>query len=156
MKIKVGQPAPPFKLIDTNRQELTLDQFKSKNLLLLFFPFAFTGTCTKELCAIRDSLHDYAALNAEVVAVSVDSIHSLRRYKDDQQFNFTLASDFNKEVSAAYGALYELFGLFKGVSKRAAFVIDGNGIVQYAEVLINASAIPDFEAIKSVLARLSQ
>ena len=87
--------------------------------------------------------------------ISVDSLQTLGRFKEDQQLNFTLLSDFNKEVSAAYGSLYEMFGYnMKGVSKRSAFVIDKQGIVQYAEVLDNAGQVPDFVRIRETLERL--
>jgi peroxiredoxin len=123
--------------------------------LLLFFPLAFTSTCTKELCSIRDTISVYNNANAKVFGISVDSLHTLARYKSDQNLNFTLLSDFNKDVSSAYGSLYEKFGYnMKGVSKRSAFVIDKNGIIRYVEVLENASEIPNFEKIQRVLAEL--
>lgn len=155
MPILIGQKAPSFKMIDTDRQEATLEQYAGKNLVLLFFPFAFTGTCTKELCMMRDSITEYNNLNADVLAVSVDSYYSLRKYKEEQQLNFRLSSDFNKTVSKDYDTLYEIFGLgFHGVSKRSAFVIDKNGIVRHAEVLENSGEIPDFEKVKQVLSEL--
>lgn len=155
MTLQVGQKAPDFKLFDTDKQEVSLSDFKGKPVVLLFFPFAFTGTCTTELCSVRDSLADYNALHATVLAISVDSLHSLKRYKEDQQFNFTLLSDFNKTASTDYHSIYEVFAQgTKGVSKRSAFVIDGDGIIRYAEVLENAGQIPDLEEVKRVLAKL--
>ncbi len=113
---------------------------------------AFTGTCTKELCSVRDNISQYNNSNAEVIGISVDSIYTLAKYKEEQQLNFTLLSDFNKEASTAYGSLYPTFGFdMQGVSKRSAFVIDKDGVVQYAEVLENASEIPNFEAIQKAL-----
>ena len=94
----------------------------------------------------------YNALDTEVLGISVDTPQSLARYKQDHQFNFTLLSDFNKETIRAYDAMYEEFGHnMSGVGKRAAFVIDGEGIVRYAEVLENAGNIPDFDAIQNAL-----
>ncbi len=155
MPIQIGQKAPSFKMIDTDRQETTLEQYAGKNLVMLFFPFAFTGTCTKELCMMRDSIAEYNNLHADVLAVSVDSIHSLKKYKEEQQLNFRLASDFNKTVSTDFDTIYEIYGLgFHGVSKRSAFVIDKDGIIRYAEVLENAGEIPDFEKVKRLLAEL--
>ena len=152
MRITVGDKAPAFELFDTEKQQVTLADFAGKNVLLLFFPLAFTSVCTAELCGIRDNIGRYSNANAEVLAISVDSLFTLKQFKEAQGFNFTLLSDFNKEVSAAYGALYETFGFgMKGVSKRAAFIVDGNGIIQYAEVLENAGAQPDFEAINAKL-----
>ena len=153
MAIQVGQPAPDFTLYDSEKKQRTLSEFRGQKVLLLFFPLAFTSTCTKELCEVRDNISIYNDMNAVVLGISVDSLQTLARYKEDQRLNFTLLSDFNKEVSTLYGCLYELFGYnMRGVSKRAAFVIDKDGIVQYAEILENAGHIPDFESIRSTLA----
>lgn len=153
MKIEAGQKAPDFSLYDSDKNKVTLTDYKGKNVLLLFFPQAFTGVCTKELCSIRDNIALYNNVNAQVLGISVDSVFTLAKYKEEQQLNFPLLSDFNKEVSKAYGALYEnwIFEM-KGVSKRSAFVIDEAGIVQYAEVLENAGDLPNFEAIEAALA----
>lgn len=156
MAIQIGQKAPDFTLYNTDKQQVTLSSLHGKNVLLLFFPFAFTGTCTKELCATRDNLTVYNNLNAEVFGISVDSPHSLKRFKEDLNLNFALLSDFNKEVSTAYDTIYPVFGMeLKGVSKRSAFVIDKDGIVRYAEVLENASEIPDFNKIEETLKGLT-
>lgn len=155
MALKQGDTAPVFGLVDSNKKEVSLADLKEKNVLLLFFPLAFTSVCTKELCSIRDNLSFYNNANAEVFGISVDSPQTLAKFKEDQHLNFTLLSDFNKEASAAYEVLYEQFGWMKGVSKRSAFVIDKNGIIQYAEVLENAGEVPDFEAIQQCLQQLS-
>jgi len=156
MKIEKGQQAPDFSLYDSDKNKTTLSQLKGQNVLLLFFPLAFTGTCTKELCSVRDSISLYNDANAKVLGISVDTIYSLAKYKEEQRLNFPLLSDFNKEASAAYGCLYDIFSYgMKGVSKRSAFVIDKNGIVQYAEVLEKATDLPDFEAIKKNLELLN-
>ena len=156
MVIETGQKAPDFSLYDSEKKKITLTDFRGKNVVLLFFPFAFTSVCTKELCTVRDNIGEYAKLNAEVFGISVDSHYTLARYKQDQNLNFSLLSDFNKEVSAAYGTLYEKFGLdMKGVSKRSAFVIDKEGVVRYAEVLQNAAETPSFENIQATLATLN-
>lgn len=154
--IKVGDIAPDFTLPTSNREEsVQLSEFKGKNVLLLFFPLAFTGVCTKELCSVRDNLSIYNNFNAEVLGISVDSPFTLNKYKEEQGLNFTLLSDFNKEVSTTYDCIYESFiGWMKGVSKRAAFIVDKNGVVQYAEVLENAGEIPNFEAINSVFEQI--
>jgi peroxiredoxin len=156
MTITKGMRAPDFVLYSSEKTQVRLSELRDKHVLLLFFPLAFTRTCTKELCQMRDEFGAYDALHAEIIAVSVDSPQTLARYKEDQQLNFTLLSDFNKEVSRAYGALYEEFSLgMRGVSKRAAFVIDRSGIIQYAEVLENASHLPNFAAIRDTLAELN-
>lgn len=153
MKIEAGQKAPDFSLYDSEKNKVTLSDYKGKQVLLLFFPQAFTGVCTKELCSIRDNIAQYNSVNAQVFGISVDSVFTLVKFKEEQKLNFPLLSDFNKEVSQAYGALYDtwIFDM-KGVSKRSAFVIDEEGIVQYAEVLENAGDLPNFEAIEATLA----
>jgi len=155
MNIEVGQPAPEFTLYDSTKNKITLSDMKGKNVLLLFFPLAFTSTCTAELCSIRDNISFYNNVNAKVFGISVDSLHTLAKYKSDQNLNFTLLSDFNKDVSSLYGSLYEMFGYnMKGVSKRSAFVIDKDGIVRYSEVLENAGEQPNFKNITLILETL--
>jgi len=150
--MKVGQQAPDFTLYDSAKNKVILSDQRGQNILLLFFPLAFTSTCTAELCSVRDNISFYNNTNAKVFAISVDSLHTLAKYKADQNLNFPLLSDFNKDVSTAYGTIYEMFGYnMKGVSKRSAFVIDKNGIVQYAEVLENASEQPNFKNITLTL-----
>jgi peroxiredoxin len=154
--IQPGQQAPDFTLYNSEKQKVTLSEYKGKNVLLLFFPQAFTGTCTKELCSMRDNIALYNQANAQVFGISVDSIFTLARYKDDQQLNFPLLSDFNKNVSIEYGTLYDTFAFdMHGVSKRSAFVIDKSGIVRYAEVLETATDLPDFTAIQKTLSELN-
>jgi len=155
MNIEIGQPAPDFTLYDSAKNKITLSDMKGHNVLLLFFPLAFTSTCTAELCSIRDNISFYNDVNAKVFGISVDSLHTLAKYKADQNLNFTLLSDFNKEVSSLYGSLYEMFGYnMKGVSKRSAFVIDKDGIIRYVEVLENASEQPNFQNITLTLGGL--
>ena len=155
MSIQIGQAAPDFTLYDTDKQKVTLSELKGKNVLLLFFPQAFTGVCTAELCSIRDNIAIYNDTNATVLGISVDSVFTLGKFKSEQSYNFPLLSDFNKEVSTAYGAIYDSWILdMKGVSKRSAFLIDKTGIVKYAEVLENPGEQPDFNAIQSVLKTL--
>jgi glutaredoxin-dependent peroxiredoxin len=152
MAIEPGKPAPDFSLVDSEKQTRKLSDFRGKNVVLLFFPQAFTGTCTKELCQARDEMSMYNDLNAQVLGISVDSIFTLAKFKAEQNYNFPLLSDFNKEVSRLYGAIFEewIHGM-KGVSKRASFVIDKEGIVRYAEVLATAPEYPNFDAIKKTL-----
>ena len=155
MIIEIGQQAPDFSLYDSEKKLVRLADQKGNNVLLLFFPLAFTSTCTRELCSIRDNIGFYNSTEAIVYGISVDSLHTLAKFKEEQKFNFTLLSDFNKVVSSAYGSLYEEFGYgMKGVSKRSAFIIDKNGVVRYAEVLENAGEVPHFERIHEVLAGL--
>lgn len=155
-KLNIGDKAPSFKLVNTDKQEVALEDYKGKNVVLLFFPLAFTNVCTTELCSVRDDIANYENLNAEVIGISVDSPPVLGKFKEVENYNFTLLSDFNKEASPAYGSFYDTFAWgLKGVSKRSAFVIDGEGTIQYAEVLENAGEVPNLDAVKETLKKLS-
>lgn len=153
--MKTGEKAPDFKLFNTQKKEVSLSDHRGKNVLLLFYPFAFSGTCTTELCSIRDSFSIYNSANAEVFGISCDSVFTQIRFKEEQKLNFELLSDWNKEVSRSYCSLYDsfVFGT-KGVSKRSAFVIDKEGVIRYAEVLETAGDQPNYKAIQDCLASL--
>ncbi|MBK9335644.1 MAG: redoxin domain-containing protein [Lewinellaceae bacterium] len=152
MALNPGDKAPDFTLRASDKSQVHLKDFHGKNVVLLFFPLAFTGVCTKELCFMRDSIAEYEQLDAQILAISVDSLYTLAKWKQEQQFNFPLLSDFNKSVSKKYDTLYKDFVFeMKGVSKRSAFVIDRDGIIRYAEVLENAGELPDFDAVRKVL-----
>lgn len=152
----IGQPAPDFSLYNTEKKQINLKDLRGKNVLLLFVPYAFTGTCTKELCSVRDEIAWYDTMNAAVFGISIDTPYSLAKWKEEQKLNMDLLSDFNKEAIVAYDTKYETFGAmgFKGVAKRSAFIIDKAGILRYAEVLENAGDIPDFGKIKECLSSL--
>jgi glutaredoxin-dependent peroxiredoxin len=155
MAISKGEKAPDFALFDTEKKLIKLSEQQGKNVLLLFFPFAFSSVCTAELCGVRDNIASYNAVDAVVFGISVDSPYALARFKEEQHFTFSLLSDFNKEASNSYHAIYETFGMgMNGVSKRAAFVVDKKGIIQYAEVLENAGEVPDFAKINATLSAL--
>lgn len=151
--VSIGQKAPDFKLLNTQKEIVQLSSLEGSNVLLLFFPLAFTGTCTEELCSIRDGIGFYNDVNATVFGISIDSAFTLEQFKNQQELNFELLSDFNKEASTAYGAIFDVFpfGEMKGVSKRSAFVVDKDGLIQYAEVLESPGDLPNFEAIKKAL-----
>lgn len=156
MALQKGDKAPAFTLYNTEKAEISLADYQGKNVVLLFFPFAFTSVCTTELCEMRDNILTYSSLKAEILAVSVDSLFTLGKFKEEQNLPFHLLSDFNKEVSTAYESIYDTFAFgTKGVSKRSAFVIDGEGIIQYAEVLENAGDVPNFANVKETLASLA-
>jgi peroxiredoxin len=153
MPIQIAQQAPSFTLFDTDKNKVSLADQKGSNVVLLFFPLAFTSTCTKELCSVRDNISRFNNANAKVFGISVDSLFTLGKYKEEQNLNFPLLSDFNKEAAKAYEVLYETFPAFEmqGVSTRAAFVIDSEGIVRYVEVCATPGDLPDFEAIEQTL-----
>ena len=153
MSLQVGDKAPDFKLFNSELKEVSLNDFAGKKVVVHFFPLAFTGVCTTQLCTMRDSFGYYEGMNAAVIGISIDSPFTLAKFKEEQAYQFPLLSDFNKEVSQAYDAFYDEFVFnLKGVSKRAAFVIDEGGKIIYAEVLESAGDLPDFNAIKEVVA----
>ncbi|MEZ2334134.1 redoxin domain-containing protein [Mucilaginibacter sp. RCC_168] len=152
MTLQAGQAAPQFSLLSTDIKSVSLADFKGKKVVVHFFPLAFTGVCTTQLCTMRDSFGYYDGLNAVILGISVDSPFTLAKFKAENNYQFDLLSDFNKEVSSAYGALYEEFVLgLKGVSKRSAFVIDEEQNIIYAEVLEDAGQLPDFAAIAEIV-----
>jgi len=155
MALKTGDKAPLFTLHASDTKEVSLSDYSGRNVVVLFFPLAFTGTCTEELCTMRDALGEFNGMNTDVVAISVDSPFTLAKFKEVENFNFPLLSDFNKEVSRQYGSLYDtfVFGM-EGVSKRSAFVVDAEGIIRYAEVLESAGDLPNFAKVKETLSAL--
>ena len=156
MELKKGDTAPDFKLFNTEKQEIQLSDYRGKNLIIHFFPMAFTGVCTTQLCSVRDGIHHYKNDRCDVVAISVDSLFSLSKFKSEQNLPFELLSDFNKEVCRSYGAFIENFAFgMKGVAQRAAFVIDKDGKIAWAQVLPSPGELPDFKAIDAVLNELS-
>jgi peroxiredoxin len=152
-----GQPAPLFKLRSTDRSLVSLGDFLGKqNVIILFVPAAFSGVCTRQFCLMRDSLAEFNKLKAAVIGISVDSLFALSAWKEQQAYNFTLLSDFNKTTAKKYDAYYKdfVFGM-KGVAKRAAFVVDRQGTIRYAEVLEDAGMLPNFDSIKKILEELN-
>lgn len=157
MAISVGERAPDFSLPATSGKEpVRLASFRGeRNVVLLFFPLAWTGVCTQEMCAIRDDYAQFAEWDAEVLGISVDSPFALRAWAREQGFQFPLLSDFNRTAARAYDVyLEDMMGLH-GVAKRAAFVIDKSGIVRYSEETPNPGVLPDLAAIRRTLAELA-
>lgn len=149
--VEVGSPAPEFALKATNPEQVSLSDYRGKKVVVLFFPLAFSPVCTEELCGVRDGLSQFKDLEAEVLAISVDSPYVLKAFAEAEGLTFPLLSDFNKEVALKYGAFHEdLFGLH-GVAKRAAFVVDRDGIVRYRWVSDVPTNLPDMDAIKAAL-----
>lgn len=155
MAIAVGSKAPDFTLINTDKKEVFLKDFAGKTLVINFFPAAFTGVCTEQLCSNRDDLTYYNNIGAEVVGVSVDLPFSLGIFKAQQNINFDLLSDFNKDMIKAYGMYLEDFVLgLKGVAKRGVVVVDKTGTVIYAEETANPGTQVNFAALKDALAAI--
>lgn len=153
--ILVGEKAPAIQLVATDLKQITWDDYIGKNVVLLFFPLAYTSTCTKEMCETQNDLSIYQNLEAEVIGISVDSPFVLKKFSDDYHLHFKMASDFNRFTTLQYQISFEgNFSGMTGFSRRAAFVVDKNGIVQYAEVVTTPGTLPDFNAIKQVLQAL--
>ena len=158
MPIATGTPAPDFTLKSkqaTGLVDVTLSaNYGVKNTVLLFFPLAFTSVCTKELCDLTAGLNAYSDLGAGVIGVSVDSPFAQDAWAQKEKISIPLVSDLNKEVTKKYGVLFPMLAGVGDTSARAAFVIDKTGIVRYAEQTATPKDLPNFDAIKSVLATL--
>jgi len=164
MALSIGTKAPDFSLSSKTPDGLKLvklsDNFGKKNTVLLFFPMAFTGVCTTELCQASDGLDAYAEINAQVYGISGDSPFSLEVWAEKERIKVPLLSDYDHVVTKAYGVAYDSFapdrGLpMGGVPKRSAFIIDRNGVIQYAESSDNPRQLPNFDAIEAKLNELA-
>lgn len=155
MALAVGTKAPDFKLFNTDKKEVSLSDFAGKNLIIQFFPAAFTGVCTAQMCSSRDDLSFYSNLNASVVGVSVDTPFTLGVFKEKNGINFDLLSDFNKKLINDYDMYQEAFALgMIGVAKRGVALIDKDGVVQYTETTENPGVQVNFDALKAALDKL--
>ena len=158
MAIPIGSKAPDFSLKSKQASGLVdvrlSANFGKKNTVLLFFPAAFTGVCTQELCDITGGLSAYADLNADVIAISVDTPFAQEAWAKQEKIGITLASDLNKEITRKYDVLFPMLAGVGDTAARAAFVIDKNGVVQYSEQTPTPKDLPNFEAIKAALAKL--
>ena len=157
MAIPVGSKAPDFTLKSKTPVDAEVklsNNFGKKNTVLLFFPLAFTGVCTAELCDITSGLGSYASLGADVIAVSVDSPFAQEAWAKTNNIQATLASDLNKEVIKKYNVVFPMLAGIGDTAARAAFVIDKNGVIQYSEQTPTPKDLPNFEAVKAALAKL--
>ena len=149
MALNVGSKAPEFILFDSNKKSRQLSEFHGKKVVLAFYPGAFTGACTKELCAFRDAMSNFNNLNAQVVGISVDSPFANNAFAAQNNLQFPLLSDYTREVCKQYCGVYEDFGGIKGysASKRAVFIVDANNTVTYAWISENPGVEPDYNAV---------
>jgi peroxiredoxin len=158
MALPAGSKAPDFSLKSKKgdaMSDVKLSDYAGKsNVVILFFPLAFTGVCTAEMCDITAGLGSYEALNAKVIGISVDSPFAQAAWAQKENIGITLASDLNKKTATAYGTLLEDLGGLGSASARAAFVIDKSGVIQYAEQTPTPKDLPNFEAVKAKLAEL--
>lgn len=158
MPLAVGTKAPDFTLKSKQASGIVdvklSEHANKKNVVLLFFPLAFTGVCTQEMCDISSGMNAYSDLNAEIIAVSVDSPFAQEAWAQKENIQITLASDLNKKTAETYGVLLsDLLGL-GSTAARAAFVIDKQGVIQYCEQTPSPKELPNFHAIKETLAKL--
>ncbi len=155
MAVDVGSKAPDFTLKDHDRQPVTLgDELRKGAVVLAFFPGAFSGTCTKEMCNFRETMGTFKSAHANLLGISTDTFFSLKAWRDQQHFEFPLLSDYNKEAIRAYGVVNpDMIGL-KDISKRAVFVIDKDGVVRYREIVEDARNEPDYAKLNEALAKL--
>ena len=153
MAVDVGAKAPDFTLPNQDREQVTLsEQVKKGPVVLAFFPAAFSGVCTKEMCTFRDSMVELNKLSGTVLGVSTDTFFSLKAWGDQQKLSFPLLSDYNKDVIRKYGVVNpDMVGL-KDISKRAVFVIGRDGTVKHREVLDDARNEPDYSKINQAVA----
>ena len=155
MPADLNVKAPDFELMSHQGESIKLsDKLSQGPVVLAFFPLAFTGVCTEEMCEFRDGLADFSNLKAQVFGVSVDSRFALNAFAQQNKLDFPLLSDFNKEVSKAYDAQYETFLGLNGVAKRSVFVIDTEGVVRYRWVSDDAKVKPDQSAVREALSKL--
>jgi glutaredoxin-dependent peroxiredoxin len=146
--MNIGDTAPDFSLQDTEGKYITLSDLTAEGkCLLLFFPLAFSGVCTEEMCTTRDNMKLYNSLGTSVAGISIDSFFTLREFKKINNLNFMLLSDFNKTVSREYQCIYDDYYGMSGVAKRGAFVIDTEKNILYKEVLDQDDQFPDFTSI---------
>lgn len=153
----LGQKAPDFSLVDTERKPRSLAEFKGRKLILAFYPAAFTGVCTKEMCAFRDSLGHLGDLGAAVLGVSVDTPFANKAFADQNQINFPLLSDYTREVITSYNVqLPNLAGLTGyTAAKRAVFVLDGEGVVRYMWISDDPTKEPNYEEVKQAVQQIT-
>ena len=156
MALEVGQQAPEFTLYDTDRKERSLSEFKGQNVVLAFFPGAFTGVCTTEMCAFRDRMEQFNSLNAQVLGISVDGAMSQKAFSDQNNLNFPLLSDFQRKVVSQYDVELPNFAGMEGyvAAQRAVFVLDKGGVVRYKWVGPTPGVEPDYDEVKDAVSKL--
>ena len=157
MAVEVGMAAPDFSLYDADRKAISLSDFRGKNVVLAFYPGAFTGVCTTEMCTFRDRMDGLNSLNAQVLGISVDGAFAQKAFSDQNNLNFPLLSDFQREAVNQYDLAIPNFAGMEGyiASKRAVYVVDGEGVVRYAWVGPNPGVEPDYDEVQAELGKLS-
>ncbi|MBI4535142.1 MAG: peroxiredoxin [Ignavibacteriae bacterium] len=156
MPLKVGDKAPDFTLHDTEKKQRKLSEFLGKKVVVAFFPGAFTGVCTNEMCALRDSFGELGGINTNVVAISVDAPAANKAFAETHRLGFPLLSDYTREVSKQYCGIYPDFGGLPGLTaaKRSVFVLDPSGTVRYAWITENPGTEPNYDEVKKAVASI--
>ncbi|MCL4345544.1 MAG: peroxiredoxin [Candidatus Thermoplasmatota archaeon] len=157
MVLKIGDKAPEFELADTSNKMVKLSDFKGEKIVLAFFPGAFTGVCTKEMCTFRDSMAAFNDLNAKVIGISVDTPFSLKKFQDENKLAFTLLSDHSKDTIRKYDIVHSKFiGIPNlDVSKRSVFILDRTGKIAYVWVSEDPGKEPNYDEIKKKLKEMN-
>ena len=156
MAVEVGQAAPDFTLYDTDRNQRRLSEFKGKNVVLAFFPGAFTGACTNEMCTFRDQLDQFNSLNAQVIGITVDPPFAQAAWASQNNVNYPFLSDFNREVVNQYGLAFPNLAGMEGyvAANRAVLIIDGEGVVRYKWVAPSPPTEPDYDEVMNAVSQL--
>ncbi len=155
MPVEIGNIAPEFTLKNQDSENISLSDYRGNNVIILFFPFAFSSTCTAEMRRMQEDFNNNMDLDVQIIGISVDSPYALKIFGDLNKINFPLLSDFNKEVSRLYDSLYEIYSpekySYQGVSKRSAFVVGKDGKIKYKEICPTPGNQPDYDSIKKIL-----
>ena len=156
MALEVGKKAPEFALFSDEKKEVKLSNYLGKNVVLNFFPAAFTGVCTTQMCDARDNFQKYESMEAQILGISIDTPFALAKFKAENNLNFPLLSDFNKKTIKKYGLVFNAFPFnMVGVASRAVIALDKKGVVRYMEVLENPGNSPNFVALREAVAALN-
>ena len=157
MAAEVGQAAPEFTLYDTDRNQRSLSEFKGKNVVLAFFPGAFTGVCTTEMCTLRDQIDQFNSMNAQVIGITVDGPFAQKAWTDQNNVNYPFLSDFSREVVNKYGVAFQNLAGVEGyvVANRAVLVLDQDGVVRYRWVAPNPGTEPNYDEVKAAVSSLN-
>ena len=156
MAVRVGDKAPDFTLVDTDKKPLSLSEFSGKKTVLVFFPGAFTGVCTKEMCTFRDSMSRFNEVNAQIVGICVDAPFSNKAFATQNNLQFPILSDYSRSTVKAYGILLDDFAGLKGytAAKRSVFILDKGGVIRYAWVSDNPGVEPNYDEVSKALATI--
>ncbi|MBI3258058.1 MAG: redoxin domain-containing protein [Ignavibacteriae bacterium] len=156
MALSVGQIAPEFSLYDETKTLRSLSEFRGKNVVLAFYPGAFTGVCDKEVCAFQDAMSQLSALNSQVIGISVDMPFTGKVFSERYNLGFPLLSDFNREVIKKYDILLHDFAGIPGLDscQRTVYLLDSEGVIRYVEVTANPGVEPNYAALMSAIEAL--